>query len=164
MSTHTKNHENTKGWGIDANPHNDPTYPMKEKGVLHQRNTVWERPELQNAAVEVLKSTERPNASAVVGESTPPSGLSGMIRRWAYKHSENEFKHWLPLIFADRVNVWEGLAQDLAAGKLPNIFRERGGFAAWKHDKRTVLKNVAVAGFAIGLACTILMWRRTNKS
>lgn len=60
-------------------------------------------PQLQK--VEILRSNERPGLTPVFGTSTPPSGLSGMLRRAAFKFSENDLRHWLILLFADRVNV-----------------------------------------------------------
>ena len=103
-----------KGWGVDADPKNEPTYPMKRyTGEDHNRLS-WQRPTQQPTHhMEILHSNERPNLTAVFGTSTPPSGLSGVIRRLAFKHRENSYAHWLPLIFADRVNVVEGIVDDL---------------------------------------------------
>ena len=41
------------------------------------------------------------------------SANSGVIRRAAFRYSENDLRHWLMLMGADRVNVVEGLGQDL---------------------------------------------------
>lgn len=140
-------------------PNVEASNDTDRSGPLYQRRTQWKRPEVQNAAVEVLKSTERPHLSAVVGESTPPSGLSGQIRRHAYQYSENEYRHWLPLLFADRVNVWEGLWQDLRSGTIPNIFKERGGKAAWKHDRPAKIRQVIIGGLLIGAGVAYLIRR-----
>src|SRR5687768_8421087 len=73
------------GWGIDADPENDPTYPMKDwNGADHQRFN-YPKSTQQPVSVEVLQSIERPGISRVFGTSTPPDGLSGAIRRWAYQ-------------------------------------------------------------------------------
>src|SRR3954471_3549001 len=91
-----------KGWGVDFNPEDEPNYPMKRyTGDDHNRLN-YERPPQQKADVEILRSTERPNIPAVFGTAVPPSGLSGMIRRLAYKFSESEYGHWLWLLLADR--------------------------------------------------------------
>ena len=45
----------------------------------------------------------------------------------AFKQSENDMRHWLMLLLADRVNVVEGLIDDLAHGHVPNLFKEMGG-------------------------------------
>lgn len=142
-----------KGWGIDADPENEPTYPMKHyTGDDHQRLN-WERPPLQPQTVEVLHSNERPYMTATFGTSSPPSGLSGMIRRFAFRYSESSYAHWLPLVFADRVNVIEGIINDLKIGIVPNILAEKGWKAEWKYNKKGLIKKLAVAaGTAIVLS------------
>lgn len=153
------------GWGVDADPKNDPTYPMKHRNDGEHAGYSWERPPQQPIDVEVLRSNERPNVSAVFGTSTPPAGLSGMIRRFAFRFSESSYVHWLPLILADRVSVAEGVVQDLATGRVPNVFAERGWGAAWKHEPQVmagkVLIRAAAAGVVIGLLAD---GRRRSKS
>ena len=70
------------GWGVDADPNNDPTYPMKRHTGMEHDGYSWDRPPQQEAEVEVLHSSERPNLAATFGETIPPAGVSGMIRRW----------------------------------------------------------------------------------
>lgn len=133
-----------KGWGVDADPENDPQYPMKKwNGADHLRSH-YPRPVQQPLTVEILKSIERKNVSATFGTSVPPSGLSGAIRRFAFKYSEDSYGHWLPLIIADRVNMVEGLFSDLAHGHVPNWFAERGFGAEWKYNKKKFIKKMAI--------------------
>ncbi len=122
----TKNeYAHINGWGVDADPKNEPTYPIKNyTGDDHQRLN-WERPPLQEVTVEILKSSERPTLTAVFGTSVPPSGLSGVIRRYAFKSSESEYGHWLPLLLADRINVVEGILDDLRQGPCSEYFRRK---------------------------------------
>src|SRR5699024_7490906 len=87
-------HRDRNGWAMDADPKNDPTYPMKKRTNEEHKGYTWERPTQQFVDIEVLHSNERPNITAVFGTSTPPSGLSGMIRRYAFKFSENHYGHW----------------------------------------------------------------------
>jgi hypothetical protein len=156
MENLNENYSHIKGWGIDADPKNEPTYPMKKyTGDDHNRIN-WERPPLQPVNIEVLHSNERPNITAVFGTSTPPSGLSGVIRRYAFKHSENEYLHWLPLIFADRVNVVEGIIDDLKRGHIPNIFAEKGMKAELKHNPKGFAKRVLVTVAVASIAYAIL--------
>lgn len=148
------------GWGIDADPLNEPTYPMKHyTGDDHNRLN-YERPEQQPVTVEVLHSNERPDITAVFGTSTPPAGLSGVIRRYAFKQSESSYGHWLPLLLADRINVVEGIIADLKRGIIPNIFAESGIKAAWQHNRKGVIKKVAVGAI---LATTILVLLNRKK-
>lgn len=120
------NYTHINGWGIDADPENEPTYPMKKYTGDDHRRLNYERPPLQPVDVEVLHSNERPDITAVFGTSVPPSGLSGMIRRYAFRYSEGSWNHWLPLVLADRINVVEGIIDDLVHGHIPNIWAERG--------------------------------------
>jgi hypothetical protein len=144
-----------KGWGIDADPKNDPTYPMKRRNDGEHAGYTWERPPLQPVDVEILHSNERPDVTAVFGTSTPPSGLSGMIRRLAFAYSESSYGHWLPLMLADRVGVVEGVAHDLSRGHVPNVFAEWGWKAEWKYNREKlvgrVLVGALVASAAVGL-------------
>lgn len=137
------------GWGIDANKENDPTYPMKERTDEEQKGYSWNRPTQQPVNIEVLRSIERPNVSAVYGTSTPPQGLSGQIRRFAFKYSESTYAHWFPLAVADRVNVIEGIVDDLKKGIVPNIFAEKGWKADWKYNRTGFVKNVAVTAAVV---------------
>lgn len=133
-----------KGWGIDADPENEPTYPMKHyTGDDHERLN-YERPTQQRRTVEILHSNERPNITAVFGTSTPPSGLSGKLRRHAFKYSEGNWNHWLTLILADRINMVEGIVDDIRKGHFPNIIAERGWTAEWKYNRQNFIKNVAI--------------------
>ncbi len=84
------------GWGYDADPKNNPIYPIKNyNGDDHERMH-YERPPQQLINVELLKSIERPTVSRVFGTSVPPSGLSGVIRRLAFRKSESTYMHWFP--------------------------------------------------------------------
>jgi len=162
MEDISNKYSHIKGWGMDADPENEPTYPMKNyTGDDHNRLN-YQAPTQQPQDVEILMSIERPRKSAVFGTSTPPSGLSGMIRRYAFKFSESSYGHWLPLILADRINVVEGIIQDLGRGHIPNIFAERGGRAALKHNRQAVIKNVIV-GLVITTAVVGIFLNKNKK-
>lgn len=148
-----------KGWGIDADPENEPTYPMKRYTGDDHRRLNWERPTLQPVNVEILHSNERPNVTAVFGTSVPPSGLSGAIRRYAFKYSEGSWGHWLPLILADRVNVVEGIVDDLKRGHIPNIWTEKGYNAAWKHNRKGLITKLAVTAL---VTFAVVAWLRSD--
>lgn len=161
MENTTNDYSHINGWGIDADPENEPTYPIKKyTGDDHERLN-WVRPPLQPQTQEILHSNERPNLSAVFGATVPPSGLSGMIRRYAFKSSESEYSHWLPLLIADRVNVVEGILDDLVHGHIPNIFAEKGWKADWKHNPKGVVKQVAIV--AIVSIALVAMFSRKGK-
>ena len=152
-----------KGWGVDADPENDPTYPMKERmpGLDHAGYS-WERPEQQPIDMEVLHSNERPNIAATFGTSVPPSGLSGVLRRAAFNYSENSYGHWLPLMLADRVQMVEGVIDDLSRGHVPNVFGEMGWKADWKYNRKALVTKVAI-GTAAGVGLWALLARRRSN-
>lgn len=124
------------GWGVDADPRNDPTYPYRDRSQDEGLRSDWRRPAAQPQEVEVLQSIEHIRRPAVFGSSTPPSGVSGMMRRLAFRWSESNWLHWLLLMGADRINVVEGVAQDLSRAKIPNVPAEMGARAEWKHNKK----------------------------
>jgi hypothetical protein len=156
-------HSHIKGWGIDADQLNEPTYPMKKyTGDDHNRLN-YPRAEQQRTTVEILHSNERPGVTTVFGTSTPPSGLSGMIRRFAFRYSEGSWGHWLPLILADRVNVVEGIIDDVKQGHFPNIFAERGWNAEWKYNRKGVIKKVAIGVALTSAVVAYMVYKNKNK-
>ena len=170
MENLVKNTENkvidpaqVKGWGVDANPKNDPTYPMKNRNNGEHAGYSWDRPPQQPINVEILHSNERPNVSATFGTSTPPAGVSGVIRRAAFKYSENSYGHWLPLMLADRVDMVEGVLDDLSYGQVPNIFGEMGWKAEWKHNRKSLVTRVLV-GTVIASVAVAYLRRKSDDS
>lgn len=151
-----------KGWGVDADPHNDPTYPMKRWNGRDHQHSNYKRPTQQIAKVEILKTVEKKHLSATFGTSAPPAGLSGMIRRWAFKYSEDSYKHWVPLIIADRVDAVEGVFDDLVHGHIPNLFAEHGWNAQWKYNRKSFLIKVA-AGVLITSTAVMIMTGQDKK-
>lgn len=151
------------GWGIDADPENEPTYPMKHYTGDDHNRIHWERPPLQPMSVEVLQSIERPYMTATFGTSSPPRGVSGAIRRFAFRYSESSYGHWLPLILADRIDALEGIVDDLKRGHVPNIFKERGWKAEWEHRPGRLVAKVA-AGVVVTAAVIALISNRKKLS
>jgi hypothetical protein len=150
------------GWGVDANPNNDPTYPYRDRSRDEGLRMDWARPPQQQADVEVLQSIEHVRRPAVIGTSTPPRGLSGALRRLAFRWSESNWMHWLLLLGADRINVVEGVVQDLGRAKIPNIPAEMGARSEWKHNKTGfVIKTGVVLAVSAGL---VMLLRSRNSS
>ena len=165
IETLAKDYAHIPGWGIDADLKNDPTYPIKHRadGPADQRGYTGERPQQQPVDIEVLHSIERPNLSAVFGTSTPPSGLSGRIRRFAFRFSESEYGHWLPLLIADRVNVVEGIIDDFKHSRVPNIFAEKGMKADWKYNRQGLLKQALIGVVVTTAVVALLSGRKRSK-
>jgi hypothetical protein len=144
------------GWGVDADPQNDPTYPMRDRSQESKGGLDWERPTLQGRDIELLRSTEHNRRTAVFGTSTPPSGLSGAIRRQAFKKSEGKWSHWLMLLAADRINVVEGIGDDLIHGRIPNIPAEMGIRSELQHNMPGLIRKVAVTGAVLAVITALV--------
>jgi hypothetical protein len=102
-------HSGIPDWGADLERESRPAVPMERMPPRADR----EPPQQQESSVEILHSTERAGITPVFGTSVPPRGLSGNIRRKAFRHSENDMRHWLLLLMADRVDAAEGMVEDL---------------------------------------------------
>jgi hypothetical protein len=164
MEHTAKDHSQIKGWGVDADPKNDSTYPMKLRNNGEQAGYSWERPPRQPLTVEVMHSNERPDVTSVFGTSTPPSGLSGVLRRLAFSYSESSYGHWLPLVLADRVGVVEGVLGDLTQGRVPNVFAERGWKAEWEHNRISLLRRVLLRACLISAIVAYFSSRKVNSN
>jgi hypothetical protein len=151
-----------QGWGADLDRNNRPGVPMERKPPrlpgLH-----WTHPGNQPLNIKVYHSTERPGVTPVFGTSTPPRGLSGKVRNFAYKLSENDVRHWLLLLFADRLDVVEGIGDDLVRGRIPNLFMEMGGKAELKHNRAGFVTKAVVATFVLAGVCLALKSKRLRR-
>ncbi|RYZ52770.1 MAG: hypothetical protein EOP49_08840 [Sphingobacteriales bacterium] len=153
------NPTDVNGWGIDADPENEPTYPIKNWTGDDHKRLDYEREPQQPVTVEVYHSNERPGLTRVFGTSVPPSGFSGKMRKHAFKYSENHYGHWLTLMAADRVQVIEAFIADIKRGYIPNILAERGFGADWKYDRKKTIVKLAV----VTLSLTLLLLALKKK-
>jgi hypothetical protein len=94
------------GWGVDLDPNDRPSVP-RLKFDPSATGAHWEFPERQPELRPRERSIEHECLTPVFGTSTPPRGLSGVIRRYAYRYSEARAAHWLLLLGADRVDAAE---------------------------------------------------------
>jgi hypothetical protein len=155
--------KNIPGWGMDYDPDNDPTYPMKHwNGADHERIHYETAPQ-QPETIEVLHSNERPSITRVFGTSTPPAGLSGAVRRYAFRYSEGTATHWMTLILADRIDVVQGLISDLKQGIIPNIFAELGWKAEWEHNRKKLITRIATKVLTITVVMALLMRKKSRS-
>jgi hypothetical protein len=149
------------GWGVDADPENDPTWPMRDRSADDGPGMNWTAPPAQSADIEILQSVEHIRRPAVVGLSTPPTGVSGVLRRTAFRFSESQWGHWLLLILADRVNTIEGVIDDVARGRPPNPLVEMG-FVKRARAREAAVATVFLSGVA--LAGLFYFARRSRRS
>ncbi len=157
-----KDYGHIKGWGIDADPENDPVYPMKNRTNAEHDGYSWQRPQQQPENVEILKSVERPNVTSVFGTASPPEGVNGAIRKLAFKYSESSYGRWLPLMLADRVGVVEGIIDDFKKGHVPNIFAELGWASEWKYNRKNFVLKLAAAAAVTAIAVSVLSKKKNR--
>ena len=112
------------GWGADLDPADRPSYPREQPGI--ETGAHWVFPERQPEKWPRERSVEHAFLPPVFGTSTPPAGVSGAIRRYAYKYSEGRTAHWLLLIAADRVDAWEHHLKSFATLRPDNPITETG--------------------------------------
>ena len=148
-----------KGWGADFEHANRPAYPMERMPARLEGNHS-QPPAQQAQTVEILQSIERPSITPIFGTPLPPSGMSGMLRRAALKYSKSDLRHWLMLLFADRVNMVEGLGSDLMRGHVPNLFSEMGGKAEFKYNRQAAIQKTVVVSAVVGLG--LLLWSQSK--
>ena len=89
------------GWGADLDRSQRPAVP-KER-MPPRLDVPWDTPAQQASGIRVLHSIEREGITPVFGTSVPPSGLSGLLRKRAFRRSENDVRHWTMLLLADGV-------------------------------------------------------------
>ncbi|WP_306210059.1 hypothetical protein [Actinoplanes sp. RD1] len=105
------------GWGADLDPADRPSVP-RERFDPSATGAWWDIPEQQPEKYPRERSVEHGRLTPVFGTATPPRGVSGAIRRLAYKrYSEGRAAHWLLLVAADRV--------DAAGSTLGSVFTRR---------------------------------------
>jgi len=159
FDTHSRRPQNLEaipGWGSDLDRDKRPAVP-RERRPPRLDHVHFEEMQPQEPHVTVLHSAERPGLTPIFGSPVPPSGVSGAVRRLAFGYSENDLRHWLLLLAADRVNVVEGLASDLVHGHVPRLYAETGGRAELRHNPRGAVAKAAVLAAGVAL---FVAWRR----
>jgi hypothetical protein len=104
--------------GIDLDPSRRPGVP-RERQPASWPNTRYP-PSRQQTAPSVPKHG-RPGKRMppVYGTAVPLHGLSGLVRKTAYRYPDHWARHWTLLLFADRVDSWERRTRRLARVALP---------------------------------------------
>ena len=147
------------GWGSDLDPARRPGVP-RDKAPEIGVESLYPPIEPQVARIKIHKSSEHGQLTPVFGTSCPPQGLSGALRDMAYRFSEGQLPHWLTLMLADRVNVVEGLVDDMRRLQPPNLVKELGLAAQWRHNRAGVLRNAALASLCVA---GVVMYARSRQ-
>jgi hypothetical protein len=94
----------------------------------------WELPEQQPEKWPRERSIEHRRITPVFGTSTPPRGLSGLVRKYAYRRfSEGRAAHWLLLLGADRVDAVESHLASFLTLRPDNPVTETGIKSEFTH-------------------------------
>ena len=114
------------GWGVDLDPKDRPSYPQ-ERFDPAGTGAHWELPEQQPEKWPRERSIEHLRLTPVFGTSCPPKGLSGVVRKLAYRrYSEARAAHWLLLIGADRIDAVESHLRSFATLRPDNPITQTG--------------------------------------
>jgi hypothetical protein len=111
------------GWGVDRDPKDRPSVPRER---FDPTGAHWDFPDRQPELVPRERSIEHKMLPPVFGTTCPPKGLSGAVRRFAYRYSEGRAAHWLLLIAADRVNATEEHLKSFATLRPDNPITQTG--------------------------------------
>ena len=117
------------GWGVDLDPADRPSYPKEQR---QETGAHWDFPDRQPELRPRERSTEHRMLTPVFGTAQPLRGISGAIRRLAYRYSEGQTAHWLLLIAGDRVDVLEGRVEAVLQGRPDNVIAETGVLREFK--------------------------------
>jgi hypothetical protein len=112
--------ERKPSWaGVDLDPARRPGVPWHRDPPQPFANTRFP-PERQPGEPTVPKHG-RPNKPfpPVFGTACPLRGLSGAVRKLAYRLPDHKPEHWMLLILGDRVDAWSHRAGKLATFALP---------------------------------------------
>ncbi|MGU3587358.1 hypothetical protein ACLBYD_29965 [Rhodococcus sp. C26F] len=122
------------GWGVDLDPKDRPAVP-KERFAPESTGAHWDFPERQEEKWPRERSVEHAFLPPVFGTSCPPKGLSGIVRKYAYRRfSEGRAAHWLLLLGADRIDAVESHVKSLASRRPDNPVTETGIRSEFTHS------------------------------
>ncbi|MEV0719292.1 hypothetical protein [Asanoa sp. NPDC050611] len=121
------------GWGADLDPKDRPSVP-KERFDPGASEARWEFPARQPEKWPRERSNEHKFLTPVFGTACPPKGLSGAMRKHAYRaYSEGRAAHWLLLLAADRVDTVESTLRSFVSTRPDNPITETGVLGEFTH-------------------------------
>ncbi len=142
------------GWGVDLDPADRPSYP-RLRFDPDATGAHWRFPERQPGAEGRERSVEHAFVTPVFGTAQPLHGVSGAVRRLAYRRfSEGRMAHWALLDVGDRLDAWGAHVRSLAAGRpdvpATGVRSELGADGSARRDRsdrrHQLLDPVVVAG------------------
>lgn len=107
----------SNGWGADHSPFERPGIPQESHPPQPLASAHWLVPE-QQATTEPPLVGRGLALTPVFSTAVPVRGLSGALRKWAYRIPDYRARRWLLLMVADRVDVLEHRPGRLAGALL----------------------------------------------
>ncbi|MER1995109.1 MAG: hypothetical protein ABTA24_01240 [Arthrobacter sp.] len=168
------------GWGADLNPLDRPSVP-KLQFDPGRTGAHWDFPEQQDETYPRERSIEHERLTPVFGTAVPLKGVSGVMRRYAYRrYSEARAAHWLILLAADRVDAFGAHMKSLATLRPDNPITEtgvlsefrRGGFSSRPGRGRADVNHAWIDPVVVGAPWVIAggaafagvrAWRRMHR-
>lgn len=121
--------ERIPGWGADLDPRDRPSYP-RERFDPGATGAHWDLPEPQEQRRPRERSLEHARLTPVFGTAHPLHGVSGAIRRLAYRrYSEGRAAHWILLLLGDRVEAAGAHARSLFTARPDNPITQTGALS-----------------------------------
>jgi hypothetical protein len=161
------------GWGVDLDPADRPSHP-KLRYDPGSTGAHWRFPERQPGAEGRERSVEHAFVTPVFGTAQPLHGVSGAVRRLAYRRfSEGRLVHWLLLVLGDRIDAWGAHLRSLASGRpdLPvtgirSELTADGSARRGRSDRRHQLLDpvVATGPWLAATGVTVLGIRRLTRA
>ncbi|MCW5831693.1 MAG: hypothetical protein KIS78_04470, partial [Labilithrix sp.] len=102
------------GWGTDATVERRPGVPEERRPPEPLVDAIG-FPSRQTTGTPSVTSPHRP-LTAVYGTAVPLRGLSGLVRRAAYRAPDYEARRWALLKLADKIDVLEHSPLRVALG------------------------------------------------
>lgn len=121
------------GWGVDLDYDERSAVPEEDYDP-GATGAHWDFPERQEELWPRERSPEHAFLPPVFGTVSPPRGISGAIRKYAYTLGEGKSSHWLLLMAADRVDVMESMVEAALQGRPDNPITESGVAAELTRD------------------------------
>jgi hypothetical protein len=123
-----------RGIGSDSSPLQRPGVPQEQQPPQPLASAHWLQPDRQQASEEPLVGHGL-TLTPVFSTALPTRGLSGVLRRVAYRVPDYKARRWLLLMAADRIDVLEHRpARLLKWGALLGLAGL--GVAAWRRANR----------------------------
>jgi hypothetical protein len=161
------------GWGVDLDPADRPSHPTLRYDP-DATGAHWRFPERQPGAEDRERSVEHAFVTPVFGTAQPLHGVSGAVRRLAYRRfSEGRLVHWLLLVLGDRIDAWGAHLRSLASGRpdLPvtgirSELTADGSARRGRSDRRHQLLDpvVATGPWLAATGITVLGIRRLTRA